>query len=224
MTPEKYLDLIPNWNRNKPKFSTMIRAFGECFAAQQQTIASLPAAFDLDEAEGAQLDVDGEWIGRSRYVALPLENIWFSFDIEGLGWDQGNWKGPYDLDAGMSRLDDDHYRILLRAKIAANQWDGTLPSAKDALELVFGNGTLVFIQDNFDMSMTFGVAGKIPSAVSLALLAGGYIPLKPEGVKVNYSVISVDNTPLFGFGVENEFIAGWGNGSWGVPPDQVNSD
>jgi len=218
MTPEKYLDLIPNWNRNKPKFSANIRALIGPLAGLQAFLAGMPLYFDIDDAIGVQLDVVGEWVGRSRYVALPLENVWFSFDTEALGFDQGNWKGPYDLDAGMSRLDDDHYRILLKAKIAANQWDGTLPGAKAVLEPVFGGASIVFIQDNMDMSMIIGVAGKIPSAVSLALLAGGYIPLKPEGVRVNYLVVSVDQTPLFGFDVQNDFIAGFDTGSWGIPP------
>lgn len=218
MTPDKYLDLIPNWNRNKPKFSANLRALIDPLAGLQAFLAGMPLAFDIDTAIGVQLDIVGIWVGRSRFVAMPLENVWFSFDTEGLGFDQGNWKGPYDLDAGMSRLDDDHYRILLKAKIAANQWDGTLPGAKAVLEPVFGGDSIVFIQDNMDMSITIGVAGKIPSAVSLALLAGGYIPLKPEGVRVSYLVVSVDQTPLFGFDVQNDFIAGFDTGSWGVPP------
>lgn len=78
---------------------------------------------------------------------------------------------------------------------------------------VYQQGTRVFIEDHQDMSMTIGIAGKVPSAVFLALLAGGYIPLKPEGVRVNYTIVSsVDNAPLFGFDVSNQYIAGFDTG------------
>ncbi|MCX2699267.1 DUF2612 domain-containing protein [Ochrobactrum chromiisoli] len=215
---EKYLDLIPNWNREKPKFNATISALVEPLAGGQAFVSQLPMDFDLDVAIGSQLDVVGEWVGRTRYVSIPIANVWFSFDIEGIGFDQGAWKGPYDLDANMSRLDDDNYRILLRAKIAANQWDGTLPGARDVLDPVFGDGTHVFIQDHMDMSMTIGISGKIPSAVTLALLAGGYIPLKPSGVRVNYLVVSEDETAMFGFDVQSNLIDGFDQGSWGKPP------
>lgn len=215
---EKYLNLIPNWNREKPKFNATVSALVEPLAGSQAFVSHLPTDFDLDAAIGSQLDVVGGWVGRTRYVSIPIANVWFSFDIEGVGFDQGTWKGPYDLDANMSRLDDDHYRILLRAKIAANQWDGTLPGAKAVLDKVFGDDTHVFIQDHMDMSMTVGVSGKIPSAVTLALLAGGYIPLKPSGVRVNYLVVSEDETAMFGFDVQSELIDGFDQGSWGKLP------
>lgn len=215
---EKYLDLIPNWNRAKPKFNATISALVEPLSGIQSFVRNLPVDFDLDIAIGVQLDVVGEWVGRNRYIATPIPNVWFSFDIEGVGFDQGVWKGVYDLDGGMTRLDDDHYRILLKAKIAANQWDGTLPGAKVVLAPLFDSASIVFIQDHMDMSMTVGVSGKIPSAVTLALLAGGYVPLKPVGVRVNYLVVSDDETPMFGFDVENEFISGLDKGSWGISP------
>lgn len=218
MTPNIYLDLIPNWNRGKLKFSATIRALVEPLCQGQSFINHLSKDFDIDSAIGAQLDIVGQWVGRTRYIATLIPNVWFSFDVDGVGFDQGAWKGVYDLDGGMTRLDDDHYRILLKAKIAANQWDGTLPGAKAVLDPVFGDNSRAFIQDNMDMSITVGVSGKIPSAVTLALLAGGYIPLKPSGVRVNYLVVTADDTPMFGFDVENEFISGFDTGSWGASP------
>lgn len=61
-------------------------------------------------------------------------------------------------------------------------------------------------------------ARRCPSAVFLALLAGGYIPLKPEGVRVNYTIVtSVEGAPIFGFDVQNDLIAGFDVGAWGTP-------
>ncbi len=73
------------------------------------------------------------------------------------------------------------------------------------------------MQDNMDMSMNVGISGIIPTPTTWALISGGVLDLKPGAVRVKqYSVISVPNTPLFGFDVDNQFIGGWDQGSWGV--------
>ncbi|WP_158810246.1 DUF2612 domain-containing protein [Beijerinckia sp. L45] len=69
-----------------------------------------------------------------------------------------------------------------------------------------------------DMKMTVGFAGKIPQVIDLAILNEGLVGAKPEGVTVDIAVTSVDGAPLFGFGMDNEFITGWGGGAWAVKP------
>lgn len=215
---DAYLALITAFHRGKPKFAAMVKALVEPVVAQQSFMAHLPIDFDLDEAIGAQLDQVGEWVGRTRFVSTPIAGAWFSFDTEFRGFDQGVWQQPFDTDDGITRLDDETFRTLLRAKIAANNWDGTLPAAKTALEIIFPGGeTQLVITDNQDMTITFGVAGVIPSALFIALLSDGYLPLKPEGVRADYLITTV-NGPLFGFDVENEFISGFDTGAWGAPP------
>jgi hypothetical protein len=215
MTPDDYVNLVTGLHRDKPKFTAMLRGLAAPFTALQDFIGALPQAFDLDTAIGAQLDALGLWVGRSRYVEAPLPNVWFSFDTPNLGWEQGSWLGPFDPVQGLVALDDDTYRLLLRAKIAANDWDSTISQAASALQIILPN-SLVFIQDTQDMQMLVGVAGNLPSAVMLSLLSGGYIPLKPEGVQAIYYVTSVDGSPLFGFDVENQYVSGFDVGAWGT--------
>ncbi|HEP6287958.1 TPA: DUF2612 domain-containing protein, partial [Burkholderia vietnamiensis] len=44
------------------------------------------------------------------------------------------------------------------------------------------------------------------------------IPLKPEGVRVAYTIVTtVDGAPMFGFDMSNQFVAGFDSGSWGKP-------
>ncbi|SQC91538.1 Protein of uncharacterised function (DUF2612) [Cedecea neteri] len=100
------------------------------FTETVNTTESLINAFDIDTAVGVQLDALGKWIGRSRVVSQPISGVYFSWDTDGLGYDQGVWQGPYDPDAGYTSLGDETYRIILKAKIAMNNWDGqndTLP-------------------------------------------------------------------------------------------------
>ena len=86
---EDYLALIPPMNAGKPDFIAGLTADLEPMIAVQNLIASLPDAFDLDTAIGAQLDAVGIWIGRNRNIDVPITNVYFSWDIDGLGWEQG---------------------------------------------------------------------------------------------------------------------------------------
>lgn len=213
-----YTGLITSEHNQRPKFMAVVEALAKPMVALQNLLGAMPDKFDIDQAVGVQLDDVGRWVGISRRVATPLTGVYFSFDTPGVGFDQGNWKGPFDPDTGLTLLDDDTYRLVLRAKIGANHWDGTLESSAAILNSIFNGGTYVFIQDNQDMSMTIGVAGKVPSAVFLALLEGGYIPLKPEGVRINYVIVtSADGAPIFGFDMDNNLVAGFDVGAWGTP-------
>lgn len=211
-----YVGLITTEHSSRPKFMAMVEAVVQPVIDALNASQGLPADFDLDQAMGAQLDVVGLWVGISRRVNAPLLGVYFSLDTESVGLDQGVWKGRFDPDSGVVELDDETYRILIRAKIGANHWDGTLAGSKGILDLVFSSGTHVFIQDNQDMSMTIGVSGEPPSAIALALLTGGYIPIKPEGVRVDYYIVTTADAPLFGFDVTNEYVSGFDQGSWGT--------
>ncbi|EKS9840574.1 DUF2612 domain-containing protein [Burkholderia cepacia] len=211
-----YTALVTSEHSDKPRFMATIGTLVQPLVDQMGVLQSMPGKFDLDNAVGVQLDDVGVWVGVSRKIRTPLTGIYFSFDIAGLGFDQGTWKGPFDPDTGLTVLDDDTYRLVIRAKIGANHWDGTLESSAAILNSIFDSDTHVFIEDHQDMSMTIGIAGKVPPATFLALLSGGYIPLKPEGVRVDYTIVTtVDGAPLFGFDMNSPLVAGFDTGVWG---------
>lgn len=88
-------------------------------------------------------------------------------DVNDLGFDQGAWKGPFDPDNGITTLDNEAYRTLLRAKIGANHWDGTLESSKAILDLVFnpdGHQPFFLVTANNEV---FGVGDGIQTAFQL---------------------------------------------------------
>lgn len=214
----EYTALITSEHSDMPRFMATVSALVQPLVDQMNVLQGMPSRFDLDVAVGDQLDTIGVWVGVSRKIRTPLTGVYFSFDIAGLGFDQGTWKGPFDPDTGLTVLDDDTYRLVIRAKIGANHWDGTLEQSAAILNSVFDADTHVFIEDHQDMSMTIGIAGKVPPATFLALLSGGYIPLKPEGVRVNYTVVTtVDGSPLFGFDMSNQLVAGFDVGAWSRP-------
>lgn len=213
-----YTELITSQHRDKPKFRTLVGAVSECFSTVAALHLELVGKFDIDTAVGDQLDIIGQWVGLSRKIRAALL-VYFSFDTAGLGFDEGNIKGPFDTSTGLVSLDDDTYRVMLKAKIGANHWDGTMPALTAVYSTAFaGTGSSVFAVDNQDMSMDFYIAGKDPSALMSELLKGGYFPLKPVGVRINgYTKSSVSGAPIFGFDIQNEKISGFDTGAIGVP-------
>jgi len=216
MTTDEYLSLITSAHSDKPKFEATVAVGVSPFARIQEVLKSLVAEFDIDTAVGVQLDVVGEWVGRSRRIDTPLVGVYFAWDdTVGDGWESGIWKDIYDPESGLVDLPDDAYRLLLKSKVAANNWDGTVPQAYEVWTSAFGTDTLLLIQDNQDMSMIVGIAGQPLSIVEQALLTNGYIPLKPEGVRIQYYAVAPSEGSLFAFDVtEGSALAGWEHGQW----------
>ncbi len=220
----RYTDLITSYHRDKPLFTQHVDLATRPLSDTASTMGSLMTAFDIDTAVGVQLDILGEWIGRKRTVAIPISGVYFSLDTDGLGWDQGVWQGPYDPDSGYTSLSDDTYRIILKAKIAINQWDGTNDALKGILDTALaGSGLTMQIVDGQDMTISIWVfPEKDISLVSRELIAAirqGYLTVKAAGVyagTVNIPSIftPAEGSKFFGFDMENDFISGFDSGSW----------
>lgn len=215
---ENYLDLITAEHGDKPNFLAAVTAALKGFVDESNMLEGIPGAYDLDTAVGSQLDVVGQWIGLSRRLNAPITGVYFAFDTLDVGFDQGVWFGPGDPTEGVVLLDDTTYRLMLYAKIAANIWNGQFGSLQEILQDIFVSspGTLVFVQDNFDMSISIGVAGTVPSVLFISLLSEDYIPFRPAAVLLDgVYATTVDGAPLFGFDVENDYISGFDVGAWG---------
>jgi hypothetical protein len=214
---QPWLNIITSEHNQQPKFMTMVAAVLQPFADNIATMLSMTAAFDLDVAVGAQLDIVGQWVGVSRDITVPLTGVYFSLDNPLLGFDSGTWFSTFDPESGLVVLPDENYRTLLRARIASNQWDGSIPGAYSIWDQLFaGQDISILIQDLGNMHMIMALTGGAPDAVTLALFTGGYLTLKPEGVAVIYMTPSVPDTPYFGFDVENASISGFDTGAWGL--------
>ena len=152
MTIDEYLNLITSQHRDKPKFVATVQAMAVNYVYLQDLLRSLHSYFDIDTALGNQLDIIGEWVGVGRNVNIPIDGVYFSWnDTASTGWNNGVWNGANDPTSGVTMLPDDSYRLLLKAKIAANSWDGTIPSMMELWETVFP-GSHLLIQDNQNMT------------------------------------------------------------------------
>lgn len=210
---DKYLNLIPSANRQQPRFIDTLTANLASPLRVQELMRSLTARFDVDTAVGEQLDFIGEWVGVSRFIPIPIPGVYFSWDttIE-QGWEFGIWQDQQQP-TEISTLPDDVYRQVIRGKIASNSWDGLTETAYEIWSTVFPNVDIL-IQDNQNMTYDLIFTNGIVDSLTLALLGEGYVPLKPEGVRLAGVFYPVEESELFGWDIENEFFAGWDSGSW----------
>ncbi|WP_134705381.1 DUF2612 domain-containing protein [Rahnella sp. CJA17(1/100)] len=197
----KYTELITNYHRQKPLFVDHIDLITRPFTDAIGSISGLISKFDIDAAEGVQLDILGKWIGRSRVVSQPISGVYFSFDTDNLGYDQGSWQGPYDPDEGFTSLSDEVYRIVLKAKIAINHWDGTNETLPEILDTALaGSGVRMAIVDNQDMTISIWVLSE-PQTLSdtdrlildNSLNGDGFVTLPDGYVATDYTALSMNS-------------------------------
>lgn len=216
MTTSDYTALITSQHNDKPKFVAMTASDVEPYVEIENILLNIPSLYDVDTAIGSALDVIGEWVGASRNLPIPLTGVYFEWDSTALvGWDSGSWRGEFDPVSGLTSLPDDSYRKYIKAKIAANKWDGTIESAYNIWVEIFTDSAII-IQDNQNMSMVVGVSGVKLGAIDQALLTGGYIALKPVGVGISYFAITLESGALFGWDSNNTAISGWDSGQWPI--------
>ena len=180
-----YLKLITSEYAQSKKFTYYVESFLEMISPNVDNYNDYNVLFDLETASGDQLDKIGELIGIGR--ELPTDNV----NIP-------------------SKLSDDSYRLVIKAKIYKNHWDGTREGMEKIFKQFFPNLPYDIV-DNQDMSYEVTIINPEITDELLALITEGFILPKPSGVRVNYTIL--DST-LFGWDSETQFIDGWDKGKW----------
>lgn len=182
---QDYVDLITSEYATKEKFNSYVAAFLEMIEPAYQCLDNFNMLFELDTAVGDQLDKCGQLVALSR--ELPLSDP----DIPSI-------------------LPDSLFRIVIKARILSNFWDGTMQGWNNIIKAIFPNAAYAII-DNQDMSINVVMIDPSASTALVALLFNGYIIPKPAGVKVNWTV---QDNALFGYDSDTSFIKGWDLGIW----------
>jgi hypothetical protein len=215
-TVQDYLDLITSQYANQPDFLAVVSLAVAPACQVQAVLASMIPLFDLDTPPvGDQLDIIGQWVGVSRNIDIPITGVFFTWDsTAALGWDSGQWAQPGQTN--ITVLPDAAYLNLVLGTIAANNWDGTTNGAYAVWDQLFPDLTVV-IQDYENMSYAMGIIGVI-DALTQALISGGYIKLRPEGIEITDYYFST--VPMFAWDLDTPLLQGWGSGQWAT---QVSS-
>lgn len=181
-TPADYANLITSEHHNKPRFKAVVELLVSGATDGMKVLASMPVLYQFDIAQGQQLDRVGAWIGLSRFVTVPS--------------------------LGTVELNDNDYKLLLISKIAANHFDGSFQQYQQILSSLFvGYGFVMTAVDNQDMSIDIYVTGAVPTPLQLALMQSGYLPPKPEGVRIN-GITVIGGDPVFGTDQADALING----------------
>lgn len=220
METQDYLDLVTSEYKKQPDFNAMLSFMVAVQVRVQALMGQMlgtrsPSLFDLSTPPiGDQLDIIGQWVGASRTVHIPIPGVYFTWDgsDDSVGWDFGTWQ-PTSAPSTITQLPDDVYLNLILATIAANNWDGTTTGAYAIWAQVFPEFRIL-IQDNCNMTYDLAIVGGIVDSLTLALITGGYIQLRPEGVRVDRYFVPVDTNPAFCWDVESTLAKGWDEGSW----------
>lgn len=211
-----FTDNITSEHIDKPNFVAMVSATVQPFADMKALFELIPLLYDVDVAVGEQLDVVGELVGVSRNLSAPLTNVYFAFDTANVGFDSGIWKGPYDPDSGLIALPDEFYRLVIRARILNNNWNGSKESIYALASVVFAPyGFTYYVEDHGDLSIGIGLLGlTTPPPILTALLNSGALDTK--GVTIQITSRVAQQGPVFSFDLDTLLFQGFDSGVWAV--------
>ncbi len=178
----------------KPNFLAVVDLVANGIGSITSLVQSIPGEFDLDNAEGVQLDILGQWIGQSRVVPNVLTLSYFGFSELGGGADGDQQPFGELTNASIgaafynlgdpigttTSLNDAQYRTILAAAIIRNQYDGSLPQLEQALEDIFGCSCAVL---DPGLRSIVTLVSQAQSQVVQALVSNYDILPRPAGVK-----------------------------------------
>lgn len=215
-TTQQYLDLITSEHQGQPDFAGTITAVVDVLVQVQTLLVSMIEIFDIDlNPVGNQLDIIGQWVGAPRTINSAFAGVFFTWDdLPSDGWDFGVWQQAGSPSAVVT-LPDDVYLSFIKAKIGINQWDGTTLGIYAIWAEAFPQFNIM-IQDNQNMSYIVIIQGTVPNSLFKALIVGGFIVPKPEGIRIADYVFPVDTNPIFAWDSDSAGLKGWDEGSWGV--------
>ncbi|ABS47936.1 MULTISPECIES: DUF2612 domain-containing protein [Yersinia pseudotuberculosis complex] len=176
----------------------------------EEQITKINNLLDIDNGEGAQLDICGRIVG---FTERPLiRNDYLSvFAYNGTGGAQpynvASYKAPHEQ-IGKVPVSDYLYRVLIKAKIQKNNSNATLDEIKTAADYILDVSSAVI--DGQDMTIkTIWVDKPIPANILVIVHLFDLIP-RPQGV--NAGQIRLNHHP---FAYKGTFDAQpYGNGAY----------
>jgi hypothetical protein len=219
-----YVSLISSEYQQSAKFIAFLTAALQKLDDVSACADGLVDDFDLDNAVGVQLDTLGVIIGQSRVLTVALTGVFMTWQVTGstynnLGWGSGVWKDPSNTQTSLVSLTDDLYRLVLKAKVAINNWDGTIPALYEIWNTLFaGDNIQVIIQDTQQMSMILGFSGNVQWPVFQQLVQSGLFSVRPQAVQLLTYICPIPDAPLMIWQTTGSEYngSGWEAGAWGT--------
>lgn len=169
-----YLNFVTSQHATKPKYMKWLRVLLTPFLDAIKLNEDVKGAFNLNTAIGAQLDLLGKILVQERRVSFQ------------------------PTDGSSSILNDDYYRMILKAKVVKNQWKGTITNFYSFWNVLFkGQPLQIYLIDNQEMEPVAVIWSSSVTQMVQDLLANNYIIPKPAGLGL--TVRRIDSDTTFGF-------------------------
>lgn len=205
-TIKYYTDLLLYQYNDKPRSRATIDLLAGA-AICDLVMLEMQDAFDVETAEGPQLDVIGEYVGFNRIVPIVVPRNYFQLtdytaplpspigltDYNDPTLNAGSVFYLYIYqNATFNSLTDEQYRFMIKLKIVLNKLFNSLKNIEDALAQFFGLTVVCF--DETNMSMTYFTQGTPPYLLQLAIELN-LLP-RPIGVRINGIFLVPDVTKI----------------------------
>jgi len=208
---DKPEDLLIWQYRGKPKArQTVGLLFGESKIAWQSAQA-VGEMLNIDTATGYALDLVGRHVGLSRTLKTFVPKEYFGWvGVEAaLGFGAGIFYRAGESLKNSSRLKDDDYRFLIKAKVLKNTQRPTMEGITASIKQLLGEGA--FAVDNYDMTMNIIVPEKQLTTLRRYALLSLDILIRPIGVR--YKFIVIESEHPFGWAGDQQAF-GFGDGKF----------
>ena len=185
-----YTKLIAAEHNQQPQFMALVTVFCAAIGDINEAVQEINASFNLNTAGGAQLDVVGQWVGQPRIIPNVLLTGYFGFsdDQAALGFGDltnpsigGIWYSLGDSYATTTALNDEPYRLAIKARIVRNQSHGRISDLENALSFVFDANAHIVDTGNYSINI---VVDTPVTQVAQALLNGLDLLPRPAGVSI----------------------------------------
>lgn len=199
-------DLLIWQYRHKPKARQTVGLFFKESREVWLSVQAVGEMLDIDTATGYALDLVGRHVGLSRTLRafIPKEYFGWTGIEAALGFGAGIFYREGDPLKESSKLRDDDYRFLLRAKTLKNTQRPTLEGINASIRQLLGNNA--FVVDNYDMTMNIVVSEMQLNSLRLYAVLNLDILVRPVGVWFKLIIISsehpfgwANNNQSFGF-------------------------
>lgn len=181
----QYMNVVTSEHRLKPKYMDLVKTVLTPLIDMSKCLSDFNYYFDINFATGDQLDFIGSIVGVDREVDFVLED-------------------------GTQILNDEDYRVLIKAKIAKNHWDGTTKSIFDIWNSLF-NDIALNIVDNMDMTCLVFVNSYSLTPNQISMFFADLLVPRPSGVQYFYYFAE---GAFFSFDYDTTWFKGWDEGHW----------
>lgn len=205
----KYSDLLM-WQYKLPKATAEIDLTTGSWVRFMQQCLDFAGSWDIDTADGYNLDVLGRIFGVSRTSISMTEKDYLTYyeQTGGLGWGRGRWYVAGEALRETILLNDSEFRFLIRARIWKLYQNPSIDYLTDALQDLTGDDAYIYERVNpMEMSVAYGSGVADDSFVKFAIENLDILP-RPVGVKYFFEKAS---DKFFGFG-DAEFSNNYGFG------------